>query len=170
VACRDRQVLWKINLLNRRRQKGEAKAAARVVQGDLAIAASRLKDMGKDDHRWFGYDDLRLSHWADYEGPLAPELTAADWEVVSQSALELRGLSEGMERALGSGGPHEDKPFVGLSKNSIGKLRLMWENATKAYNVLAPLAENEPVSGLLHEEPPSPSPADQPERHDPPRG
>lgn len=42
---------WVQHLLSRRRQKGEAKAAARVVQGDLSIAASRLKDMVVDDPR-----------------------------------------------------------------------------------------------------------------------
>jgi hypothetical protein len=143
---------WVQHLLNRTRQKGEAKAAARVVQGDLGVAASRLKDFVVDDPRWFGFDDLRLPHWAEQQGILALELSADDWEVVSQSALESRWLSESMDRAFAPGGPHEGAPFVALSENAIGRMRLGWENATKAYNVLAPLAENEPVSGLLHEE------------------
>lgn len=95
---------------------------------------------------------MRLPHWADHQGTLALELSAAAWEVVSQSALESRWLSEGMQRAFAPGGPHEGAPFVALSENAIGKMRQGWENATKAYNVLAPLAEIEPVSGLLHEE------------------
>jgi hypothetical protein len=139
-------------LLTHGRQKGEAKAAARVVQGDLGVAASILKNIVVDDHRWFGFHDLRLPHWAEQQGSLALKMSAANWEVVSQSALESRWLSESMERAFAPGGPHEGAPFVALSENAIGKMRLSWENATKAYNALAALAETEPVAGLLHEE------------------
>lgn len=59
------------------------------------------------------------------------ELNAADWKVVSQSALQLRWLSDGMVRAFAPGGPQGGQPFVALSQNSISKMRLSWENATR---------------------------------------
>jgi hypothetical protein len=142
---------WVQDVLNRRRQKGEAKAAARVVQGDLGMATSRIKDMVVDDHRWFSFDDLRLPHWTEQQGTLALELSADDWEAVSQSALELRWVTEAMDRAFGPGGPHEGERVAPLGEDSITSLRKGWDNATKAYNVLAPLAETKPEAGLLHE-------------------
>jgi hypothetical protein len=140
-------------LLTRSRQKGAAKAAARVLQGDLGIAASRMKDIVEDDPRWFGFDDLRLAHWTESQGALALELSAAEWEVVQQSALELRWVTEKMELALGPGGPFEGQRTIPLDdQETMDSMRKGWDNATKAYNALAPLAGTEPVTGLLHKD------------------
>lgn len=141
------------HVLTRRRQKGEAKAAARVLQGDLGMAASRLKDIVMDDPRWFAFDDLRLKHWTEQQGRLALELKAPAWEVVQQSAEELRWVTEGMERALAPAGPWQGHQFIPVSsKKEIASFRKGWENATKAYNALTQLAETERVSGLLHDD------------------
>jgi hypothetical protein len=72
--------------------------------------------------------------------------------VVSLSALELRWVRDVMGRALGPRGPHEGERALPLTEKDITSLRRGWENATKAYNALAPLAETERESGLLHEE------------------
>jgi len=142
---------WVQYALNRRREKGEAKAAARMIQGDLAIAASRMQDMVEKDPTWYGYDDLTLANWDARQGVLALHLDSKTWEVVSQSALELTGLTAGMRKALLPGGPHAGKPTLQLSDNQRTAMRKLWENASDAYNVLAPLAGNKPVQGLLHE-------------------
>src|SRR3954452_14770354 len=56
--------------LARRGERAQAKASARVLAGDLSMVASRIKDMVVDDHRWFGFDDLRLPHWKEHDGSL----------------------------------------------------------------------------------------------------
>jgi hypothetical protein len=48
--------------LARRGERAQAKASARVLAGDISMVASRIKDMAVDDHRWLGFDDLRLQH------------------------------------------------------------------------------------------------------------
>jgi hypothetical protein len=141
--------------LSRRREADEAKAAARVVAGELSMVASRIKDMVVDDPRWFTFDDFSLPRWAEQQGVLARELTPEDWDVVSQSALELRWFDDGMKRAVAPGGPHEGERVWPLGDEGIKSMRKGWENATKAYNALAPLAEIDPEPGLLHEQLPA---------------
>ena len=138
--------------LARRREDGEAKAAARVVQGDLAIAASRLKDMVRDDQRWFAFDDLRLVNWPDRQGVLALKLDVGPWEKVSQSALELAFVSERSLRAFQPGGPREGQHAYTLTDNSVAELDGAWTRATEAWNALASLAEAESIAGRLHED------------------
>src|SRR4051794_17904035 len=151
-------VSWLVQRLHaKRREAGEAKASARVLQGDLAMQASRLKDMVVDDPRWFGFYDLRLPAWDRHAAVVALHLDAIDWEMVSQSAMELAGLTDGMERALGPGGPHEGKRVIGLSPKQQSSYRKLWENATLAYNALAPLAGTAREPKLLHEGAPAAS-------------
>jgi hypothetical protein len=59
----------------KRREEGEAKAAARVVQGDLAIAASSLQDMVERDQHWYGFYDLWLPNWGERQAVLALHMT-----------------------------------------------------------------------------------------------
>jgi hypothetical protein len=140
------------HLLTRSRQNGEAKAAARVIQGDLGMVASRLKDMAVDDPRWFAFEDLRLAHWTESQGALALELDSADWEAVQQSALECRWITEKMEIAFAPGGPLEGQNATPLDEEFMASVKKGWMNATNAYNALAQLAKSERVRGLLHED------------------
>lgn len=135
-----------------RLREAEEKAAARVVQADLALAASHLQNMVQRDQRWFGFYTFALPHWDQHEALLARRLSPEDWEVVSQSALELTRHEEGMRRAVGPGGPQEGAQVLSRDSEAAQRgLQAMWENASKAHRVLAPLAGTEPEEGLLHE-------------------
>ena len=133
----------------KRREDGEAKAAARVVQGDLAIAASSLQNMVERDHQWYGFYDLTLPNWGEREAVLALHLGADVWEQVSQSAIELEGLTEGFRRVLGKDPPRGT--VAALNDSQLKSMRTMWDNASKAHRALAKLAEAKPEQGLLHQ-------------------
>jgi hypothetical protein len=137
--------------LARRGERAQAKASARVIAGDISIVASRIKDMAVDDHRWFGFDDLRLAHWKDHGWVVARELSRENWETVSQSALELEWVTKGMEKSFAPGGPHEGKRVAPIGPDAVQGFRRAWENATKAYNALASIAEIPIEDRLLHE-------------------
>jgi len=115
------------------------------------MVASRIKDIVVDDHRWFGFDDLRLPHWTEHGSIVARELSAADWETVSQSALELDWVTTGMEKSFAPGGPHEGERVAPIGPDGLVGFRRAWDNATKAYNALTALAEIPRETGLLHE-------------------
>lgn len=141
----------------KRREEGEAKAAARVVQGDLAIAASSLQNMVERDQRWYGFYDLRLPNWGERQAVLALHLTPEQWEAVSQSALELDGLTEGFWRIHGREPPRGT--VVPLdSPGRLKDMRNLWQQASDAHRALAKLAETTPEPGLLHEGAPSSGP------------
>jgi hypothetical protein len=135
---------WQIH----RREQGEAKAAARLVQGDVAIAASRLPNMVERDPRWFGFYELRLANWPERQAVLAHHLKPEQWEAVSQSAMELAGLTEGFERSVGP--PAPPRWTLELHKDQIASMRVMWQNASAAHRAVAKLADVEPEQGLLH--------------------
>ena len=134
-----------------RRERGEAKAAARMVASDIAINASWFQDMAENDPRWFSFYDLTLPSWERHAAVLALHLAPDDWEAVSQSALEFAGFTNGMQRAVAPGGPHEGAHILRLTEKDLRAIRRMWTNATTAYNALAPLAGIPRESGLLHE-------------------
>jgi len=128
---------------------------ARVMQGDLAMVASRLKDMTTVDQRWLGFYTFALPHREESQLTLAraPSLSAEDWEMVSQSALELYHFEEGLRQTVSPGGPNPGALELSMSSPEKQRgLRTMWENATTAYNVLAEMAATKPVSELLHAE------------------
>jgi hypothetical protein len=137
--------------LARRSEEAQAKASARVLAGELSLVASRIKDMVVDDHRWFGFDDLRLPHWKEHGWIVARELSAEQWETVSQSALELEWVTTGMDKSFAPGGPHEGERVAPIGPDGVESFRRAWKNATKAYNALTSLAKIPRESGLLHE-------------------
>lgn len=145
-------VTWLVQQrLARRSEHAQAKAAARMIAGDISMAASRIKDMAVDDPRWFGFDDLRLPHWTDHGRIVARELSTEDWDTVSQSALELEWVTAGMEKSFAPGGPHEGARVAPIAPDQVESFQRAWQNATKAYNALASIAEIQPEPGLLHE-------------------
>jgi hypothetical protein len=128
-----------------------------MLQCDAAMTASRLKDMVVDDPRWHGFTDLRWPSWQAHAHVVALHLAVKAWEDVSQSAMEWWWTTDGMERSVAPGGPHEGQTIIPLSPTQQASFRTMWENATTAYNVLAPLAGTQPVTGLLNEDEPNES-------------
>jgi hypothetical protein len=138
--------------LTTRREEGETKAAARMLAGDLAMRASRLKDMVVDDPHWYGFDDLRLPYCWDRGAPIVALHTDDEtWQAISQSALELAYFTEGMIKAMAPGGPRHGETSIMFTDQHQAELRAAWKNATSAYNALARLAGTEPEPGLLHE-------------------
>jgi hypothetical protein len=138
----------------RRIREADERAAARVVQGDLAMVASRLKEM-TEDQRWMGFYRFALPSWGSLQLTLAraERLDTQEWEALSQSAMELREYDEGMMRTVGSGGPREGQTVVPAdSAAAQAGITAMWQNATIAYNVLAKLGGVAAVTGLLHDE------------------
>jgi hypothetical protein len=142
---------WAQHVLNRRREKGEAKAAARVIQGDLAMAAGHLALMVQHDRTWYSFQALTLANWDERQAVLALHLKPKPWETVSQSALELRGTTEGWSRATAPGGPREGQHTIPLTEGQLAGLRKMWANASEAHRALAELAGTEPEQGLLNQ-------------------
>ena len=134
-----------------RLREADERAAARLIQGDVSLAADHVRNILQDGY-WLAFYRCDVPHWGDAETLLARALSAEDWEVVSQSALELNRYEETMRQTVGPDGPHPGARQVQFDSPSAQRgLRAIWENATEAYNVLAPLAHNEPVEGLLHE-------------------
>jgi hypothetical protein len=134
----------------KRREEGEAKAAARVVQGDLAIAASSLQNMVERDQHWYGFYDLRLPNWGERQAVLALHLTPEQWEAVSQSALELDDLTEVFWRIHGPDPPRGTVVPLDTPER-LKDIRDLWQQASDAHRALAELAETKPEQGLLHE-------------------
>lgn len=143
-------ITWGVQFWHARRQeRGQAKASARILQGDLAMAASRLQYMIERDLIWYGFYNLTLPNWNAQAPVVALHLDADTWEKVSQSALELDGLTEGFRRSIGADPPRGT--IVRLSASSIADMRVLWQNASDAHRHLAALAEVPPEQGLLHE-------------------
>jgi len=134
----------------KRTEDQDAKAAARLVSADFSIVASRLQGL-TTDQQWYGFFTTRVRSWPEHRGILARKLTIDEWEIVSQSAIELEHLEDGMTKALGPGGPHEGAVVMSWSSEAKQRgIRTMWKNATDAYNVLAKLGGMEHIDGLLH--------------------
>jgi hypothetical protein len=133
-------------------RSAEERAAARVIQGDLSISASRLKDM-TEDQRWMGFYTFALPSWGALQLTIAraEEIDATAWEIVSQSALELFHFEDGLNRAVGPDGPHAGAHVRPMSSPSAqAGIHAMWDSATKAYNALAAVAGTAEVAGRLH--------------------
>ena len=92
-----------------------------------------------------------MANWDQQQRVLALHLEAESWDLVSQSALGLRGLTAGMQRTLGPGGPHEGEKVLPLGPTQLAGLRTMWDTASKAHRALAELAGAKPEPGLLHQ-------------------
>jgi hypothetical protein len=127
-----------------RLREADERGAARLIQGDVSLAADHMRDILQDGY-WLAFYRCDVPQWGDAETLLARALSAEDWEVVSQSALELNRYEETMRQTVGPDGPHPGARQVQFDSPSAQRgLRAIWENATEAYNVLAPLAHNEP--------------------------
>jgi hypothetical protein len=135
--------------LTHRREKGRATAAARVIQGNLSGIASILQQLVDHDPQWYPYynDTLVLQDWREYQGVLALHLDDASWEKVSQCAMGLTHMTNGMKR-LYAGLMHGVREPV-LVLNDLTKYREMWAELSEAHRALAALARLEPEKAVL---------------------
>ncbi|MEA2495752.1 MAG: hypothetical protein QOJ29_3663 [Thermoleophilaceae bacterium] len=126
--------------LSKRLEDAESRAAARVVQADLSTISSRLQDIVEKDPHWYGFYTVTLPHWKQEQRLLAKALDQLGWDAVSQSAWELDAFDDGMRLALAPGGPHAGARTISLSVQQTASIEILWDNATAAWNALAPLA------------------------------
>lgn len=143
-------ISWRVQLvMARRREAGEAKAAARVIRGEIEAAGVRLKDAVNGDHRWYPFYDVALVSWATYNGVLARHLSDDEWSDVEGAAVGLRAMTDGMRIALAPGGPKAGALYVQLSPTQVERLDSLWASVTEAYNALARLVGTHAIDGLI---------------------
>ncbi|MGZ4304942.1 MAG: hypothetical protein ACXVSL_08735 [Solirubrobacteraceae bacterium] len=131
--------------LERRREKAQGRAGARVVRMDVAIAADRLKQ-AHAEAMWWPFYAVALESWSRYRDVIAIALGADAWVTVSQSAIELQLLDEGFRESPAANSPRA------MTENSTADLATMRGNAIKAFNALAKLADDKEELPL-HEPP-----------------
>jgi hypothetical protein len=134
-------------LLERQRERRDAKVGARLVRLDLALAADQLKQ-AEGDGQWWVFFSTSMPGWEGHLASLSARLDERDFEVVTQSVAELQRFGADMKQA-----PLEPGASFRLvnTPESLKALHKMRVNATKAYNALAKLAKQGTVEGLLHE-------------------
>jgi hypothetical protein len=123
--------------LERRRAGRQAKAGARLLRADLSINQTRLGD-AISELRWWPFYDMCIEPWSRYRDAMAEELDADVWGVVSQAAIELQALGEGMRKAPGF---DEHKPMA-ITEERASNLNLIRVNAIQAFNALGKLADD----------------------------
>jgi hypothetical protein len=136
--------------------EAEMRTAARLIQADLSVAAGHLKAIVRTGE-WAEYLRLDLPHWDAEQRTLAKRLDRDDWQAVSLAALELPALEAGWRLVSESAGPAEGVRRIPINppgKTGLKDIKLvnMWDNATAAWNALAPLAGEKPVTGRLFED------------------
>ena len=96
-----------------------------------------------------------MDGWHVHRAALIARLTPDEFEVVSQSVVELERLGKAMYDApLDPGSPYHT-----VSAAANANLNVMRGNATAAFNTLQRLAGGERIrTGLLHDTPREPSP------------
>jgi hypothetical protein len=86
---------------------------------------------------------MDMQPWDSYRDVMAEALDAASWGAVSQSAIELQALSEGMRKAptIDPTAPRQ------ITRGAAASMLNIRTNAIQAFNVLGELADdNEKLS------------------------
>lgn len=132
-------------LLERARERRDAKVGARLVRLDLAVAADQIK-AAEGEYKWWTFYNTRMEGWQAHRASLAARVDDDDFELITQAVAELQRFHEDMQQAP----LVPDASFRLLSPTSVEALQRMRRNATVAYNALATLAKGKTVEGLLH--------------------
>ena len=101
--------------LERRREKAQGRARARLVRMDLAIAADQLKQ-AYAEAMWWPFYAVALESWSRYRDVIAIALGADAWVTVSHSAMELQRLDERFRESPAASSPRA------LTENSKAEL------------------------------------------------
>jgi hypothetical protein len=126
---------WVNYRLERRREKSQGRAGARLVRMDLALGADQLT-RAYEEAAWWPFYDVTMEAWERYRDVIAIALGADDWVTVSQSAVEMQRLDTGMRTS-----PLAGQPRV-LNADSAPQLAEIRGNAIKAFNALSKLADD----------------------------
>src|ERR1035438_6344556 len=153
---RERQVAKDDAAVQARIDEAEMRTAARLIQADLSVTAGHLKAIVRTGE-WAEYLRLDLPHWDAEQRTLAKRLDRDDWQAVSLAALELPALEAGWRLVSESAGPAEGVRRIPINppgKTGLEDIKLldMWDNATAAWNALAPFAGEKPATGRLFED------------------
>lgn len=124
--------------LERRRARLRAKAGARLLRADLSITEKRLAAAIRE-LQWWPFYNTDIRPWDDYRDVMAEEFDNESWSAVSQSAIELQALDEGMRKAPTTD-PTAPRRITRDSATNILNLRA---NAIRAFNALGPLADDD---------------------------
>lgn len=136
-------------VLESQREQKLAKAGARLVAGDIAMASSQLQ-VAQSEGMWFSYFEFEHGDWEEYRGVLAVALNNEEFEAVSQAVRELREI---FSKIVASPAWPEGEGAMRLMSPTRTAFNLQLDGAAKAYNALAALAEHERVAGRIHAEP-----------------
>jgi hypothetical protein len=142
--------------LQARIDEAEMRTAARLIQADLSVAVGHLKAIIRTGE-WAEYLRLDLRHWDAEQRMLAKSLNRDDWQAVSLAALELPALDAGWRLVSESAVPAKAVRRIPIDPARKPRLEQMWDNATAAWNALAPLAGEKPATGRLFEDPAHPT-------------
>jgi len=117
------------------RQKALARAAARLVQADLAAAGASIEDAIRD-RKWFAFYSVAIDSWDEYSAVMAGALDADQWAEVGNCVIGMRRMDSGfkiapMQGALG---------FLNISDKAAKSLRTTHEDARRSFNALCDLA------------------------------
>jgi len=123
--------------LERHRGNLRAKAGARLLRADLSITEKRLASAIRE-LQWWPFYRMDMQPWDNYRDVMAEALDAASWGAVSQSAIELQALSEGMRKA-----PTADPTAPRqITRGAAANMLNIRTNAIQAFNVLGDLADD----------------------------
>lgn len=134
--------------LEKRKENAQGRAGARLLRVDLSVAVQQIES-AIAELTWWPFYELRLEPWDRYRDVLAVALDPEAWGVVSQSAMELQALGNGMRNAPGSDGRARR-----VGDTMTKSLVLMRANAIRAFNALCDLADDD--ERLEPSDPPEP--------------
>ena len=133
-------------VLEGRREAARAKAGARLVAGDLAMADSRLKSI-EGDRKWWVFMELKIRAWEEYRDVLAVRLSNEEFEAVSQAVVGLTELGDKMPSDLLA--KHGGR-FIKLQESAVEAFGPIRREAADAYNALSELGGHPRVEGTIH--------------------
>jgi len=133
-------------LLGWRRQKGEERAAARLVGGQISAAESQIAK-AEETGKWWAFYGMPIDTWPENRDALALALKDADdFTAVAQAVMVLEGIREKIPL-----GPNYQQQIdaLGFAVVTPSTLRPIREEAAKAWNALAPIAKDKPEGKLI---------------------
>jgi hypothetical protein len=127
---------------NWRRDRALMRAGARLVSGDLSMAAGQMAS-AKAEAKWIAYATWHDNNWIDYRGLLAQKLSAEDFEKVSQAARVVKEIYAGMINA-----PTwpEGQGWMPLPQKSVKALDAPIDECIDAFNRLTKISKHDRIS------------------------
>lgn len=143
-ACAGGLVDWWLGL---RKQRAEARAGARVVGGQISAAESQVAEAEKNGE-WWAFYGVPIDSWPQYRDVLAVKLKDPDaFSAVGQCVLALESLRQKLPASPRAQQEFMAKGYLTIDRSTLRPIR---EEAAKAWNALAPIA-NEKNAGKVIE-------------------